>query len=80
MDENRNSRPEKTSIDRKRHGKHVSLITNDRATKEELLDAMFSMRPVLKLYKENQREFSQSVVHTLDERSSIFIRDKPIFS
>jgi hypothetical protein len=49
--------PEKTPTDRQRHDKHISVVKNDHATTEELLEAVFSMRFMLRLYKENQREF-----------------------
>jgi hypothetical protein len=45
--------PEKTSIDRQRHDKHISAVKNNHATTEELLEAVFSMQFVLRLYKEN---------------------------
>jgi hypothetical protein len=51
--------PEKTSISKQRHGKHVSAVTNNNATTEGLLEAVFFMRSMLMLYKENQLEFSE---------------------
>jgi hypothetical protein len=33
--------PQKTSIARQRHGKHVCAVTNNHATTEELLEAVF---------------------------------------
>jgi hypothetical protein len=41
---------EKTSITKQRHGKHVSAVTNNHATKEELLEAVVSIRSVPRLY------------------------------
>jgi hypothetical protein len=52
--------PEKTSTARQRRGKHVSVVTNNYATTEELLEAVFSVRSMLRLYTENQLEFSVS--------------------
>jgi hypothetical protein len=49
--------PEKTSITRQQHDKHVPTVTDNYTTVEELLEAVFSMWSVLRLYKENQREF-----------------------
>jgi hypothetical protein len=49
--------PETTSIARQQHGKHVSAVTNNHATIEELLEVVISMWFVLRLYKDNQREF-----------------------
>jgi hypothetical protein len=49
--------PEKTSIARKRHAKHVPTVTNNHTTLDELLEAMISVWSVLRLYKENQWEF-----------------------
>jgi hypothetical protein len=45
--------PEKISIDRQRHGKHISAVTNNHAT-EELLKAVFSKRSVPRLLTENK--------------------------
>jgi hypothetical protein len=39
-----------------RSGKHVSAATNQHATKEELLEAVFSIRSVPRIYSEDQRE------------------------
>jgi hypothetical protein len=41
-------------------GKHVSTVSNNNATAEELLAAMLSMRYMLRLYKENQMELVAS--------------------
>jgi hypothetical protein len=49
--------PENTSIARQRHGNTFFVVMNNHATTEEFLQAVFSMRSVLRLYKENQREF-----------------------
>jgi hypothetical protein len=63
-------------------------------TTEELLDTVFSITSAPELYNEvkclcggfAKPELTEdlyivtSVIHTLDERPSIFIRDKPIFS
>jgi hypothetical protein len=46
--------PEKTSITKQRHGKHVSAVTNNNTT-EKLLEAVFSMRSVPRLYDEQTR-------------------------
>jgi hypothetical protein len=54
-DKSRNSRPRKTSTARQRHSKHVSAVMCNHAKTEELLEAVFSMRSVPRLYKENQR-------------------------
>jgi hypothetical protein len=55
--------PEKISIARQRHGKQASLVTNIHATTEELLETVFFMHSVSRLYKENQREFLASRKH-----------------
>jgi hypothetical protein len=49
--------PENTSITRERNSKHVSAVTNNHAKTEELLEAVFSMLSVPRLYKKNQWEF-----------------------
>jgi hypothetical protein len=49
--------PKKTSIARQWHSKHISAVRNNHATTEESLEAVFSMRSVPRLYKENQQEF-----------------------
>jgi uncharacterized protein YabN with tetrapyrrole methylase and pyrophosphatase domain len=54
--ESRNRRPRETSSARQRHGKHVSAVTNNHATTEELSDVVFSMWSVSRLYKEDQWE------------------------
>jgi hypothetical protein len=46
--------PEKTSTATQGHVKHFSMETNNRATTEELLEAMFSTLSVPRLCKENQ--------------------------
>jgi hypothetical protein len=51
--------PEKTSNARQWHDKHVSAVTNNYTT-EELLETVFSMWSVPRLYNENQLEFSVS--------------------
>jgi hypothetical protein len=38
------------------HGKHVSTAVNQHATIEELLEAVFSMQSVPRLYSEDQWE------------------------
>jgi hypothetical protein len=43
--------PEETSIARQRLGKQVSATMNRQATREELLETVFSIRPVQSLYK-----------------------------
>jgi hypothetical protein len=53
---------EKTFIVRQRLGKHVSAVTNNHAITEELLEAVFSMQSLPRLYKKNQMEFSVSRV------------------
>jgi hypothetical protein len=45
--------PEETAIARQRHGKHVSVAVDMHATVEELLEAVFSMWSVPRLYNEN---------------------------
>jgi hypothetical protein len=40
-----------------RYGRHASAVTNNHATTEELLEVMFSMRSLPRLYEENQLEF-----------------------
>jgi hypothetical protein len=47
---------EKTSIARQQLGKHVSAVMNNHATTEDLIEAVFSMQSMLRLYK-NQLEF-----------------------
>jgi hypothetical protein len=44
---------EETAVARKLHGKHISSVTNTHATIEELLEAVFSLRSVPRLYKES---------------------------
>jgi hypothetical protein len=51
-DESRKSRTKETSI--AKSGKHVSAVTNNHATTEELLEAAFPVRSVPRLYNENQ--------------------------
>jgi hypothetical protein len=46
---------EETAVCRQRRGKHVSRATNQHTTIKEMLDAMFSMRPLSRLYSENQQ-------------------------
>jgi hypothetical protein len=46
---------------RQRHGKHVSAVTNNHATTEDLLEAVFSMLSVPWLYEDNQLEFLVAV-------------------
>jgi hypothetical protein len=41
--------PEKLSIARQQYSKHVSAVTNNHTTTEELLEVMFSMRPMPRL-------------------------------
>jgi hypothetical protein len=48
--------PEKTSISRQQHGNHAIAVTNNHKTTKKLLEAMFSMRYVQRLYKGNQQE------------------------
>jgi hypothetical protein len=52
--------PEKQSIARQRHGKHVSAVTNNHARTGQLLEAAFFMKSVPRLNNENQTEFSVS--------------------
>jgi hypothetical protein len=49
--------PEKISTARQRHSKHVSAVTNNNIATEDLLEDVFSMRSVPRLYEENQLEF-----------------------
>jgi hypothetical protein len=53
--------PENMSVARQRIGKHVSAGKNNHTTKEELSDAVFSVRSTPMLYKKNHREFEISV-------------------
>jgi hypothetical protein len=46
--------PEKASIARQWHGKYLSMITNNYAATDELLEVVFSMWFVPRVYKENQ--------------------------
>jgi hypothetical protein len=43
MDESQNSAPRKTSIARQWYTEHVSMLTNNHATTEELSEVMFSI-------------------------------------
>jgi hypothetical protein len=54
------SDPQKTTIARQRQGKHFRG-NEFHATREKLLEAVVSMRPVPQLYKENQLELFFSV-------------------
>jgi ribosome-interacting GTPase 1 len=47
---------EKTAVARQRSHKYISASTHKHATIEELLDAVFSLRSVTRLYNENERE------------------------
>jgi hypothetical protein len=49
------------AVAKQRCGKQISAATNKDATIEELLEAVFSMRFVLRLYVEDQRENSSEV-------------------
>jgi hypothetical protein len=48
--------PEETAVTRQRFVKHVSAATDMRATIEELLETLFSMRSVLRLHSEGHQE------------------------
>jgi hypothetical protein len=48
----------KRSAARQWHRKHVKAVKTNHATTDELLDTVFSTRPVLRIYKEKQLEFS----------------------
>jgi hypothetical protein len=50
--------PEKRSVGRKWHSKHVKAVKNNHITTDDLLEAVFSMRSALTIYKENQLESS----------------------
>jgi hypothetical protein len=54
--------PENTSVAYQWHGKHFSAVANNHAATEELLEAVFSMRSVPRLYKKNQLEFLVSTL------------------
>jgi hypothetical protein len=43
--------PEKASTAKQRHGKHFSMVTNNHATTEELLEAVISTLSVPRLCK-----------------------------
>jgi hypothetical protein len=47
--------PEETAIASQWHAKHVSMAMATHATIEELLEGVFSMWPVLRLYNEKLR-------------------------
>jgi hypothetical protein len=47
---------EEAAIARQRRGKHVSAATNQHATIEGVLEAVFSVWSVPRLYSEDQRE------------------------
>jgi hypothetical protein len=49
--------PQKTPTDRQQHGKHVSAVTNNHATRKKLLEVVFSMWSVQRLHNENQQSF-----------------------
>jgi hypothetical protein len=52
--------PEKIIIARQQYGKHVSVVINNHTTTEELLEVLFSMWKLPRLYKEIQLEFPVS--------------------
>jgi hypothetical protein len=54
---------------------HMTTATDTHATTEKLLEAVFSVGSMLKLYTGNQMVCA---IHTLYKRPSIFIGDKPI--
>jgi hypothetical protein len=54
----RTADPEKTSTAIQEHGKHVSMVMNNHTTTGPLLESMFSMWYIQRLYKENLLEFS----------------------
>jgi hypothetical protein len=45
------------AIASQQRGKQVSAATNKHTTIEELLEVVFSMRPILRLYNEDQMGF-----------------------
>jgi hypothetical protein len=47
---------EDAAVDRQRRGKHISATKNKHATIEELFEAVFSMRPLPRLYSEDQQQ------------------------
>jgi hypothetical protein len=49
--------PDEADLVRQRLDKHVSEATDTHATTEELLEVVFSVRSVLRLYSESRREF-----------------------
>jgi hypothetical protein len=63
--------PEKISIARQCHCKHVSAVTNNHATTEKLLEVMFSMLSFPRLYKENKLEFLISQKCESVEKSAV---------
>jgi hypothetical protein len=54
--ESRNSGKNKVAIARKRRGEHMTAATNKHSKIEELLDTLFSMRFMPKLYGEHHRK------------------------
>jgi hypothetical protein len=51
---------EKISIARQWHSKHISVVMDNHSITGDLLEVVFSMRSMPRLYKENQSDFSVS--------------------
>jgi hypothetical protein len=56
MAESQTSLTRKATIARQGHDKHVSIAINQHATMEELLEVVFSVWSMLRLYSEAQRK------------------------
>jgi hypothetical protein len=67
--------PKETSIASQRLGKQVSAATDTQATIEKILGTMF-----FRAVQSGKKGMELVNWGSIDERSSIFIRDKPILS
>jgi hypothetical protein len=72
-DKSRNSRPIIYLL--LGNGKHVYAVTNNHRTTDELLEAMFSMRCVPRLYKNNQLDVDKlSLVEAASNTSTVSLQ------
>jgi hypothetical protein len=69
--ESRNSLTNRCTIATQRRGKYYSAVTNKHATIEEILEAVFSMLPVLRIYDEDISRVDRIFFGTKNKRHEV---------